>query len=154
MKITLAKHSDAQELAQMRWDFQLEKPGEKSQIEHDEFIKLCTHFLQESLESELWNCWIAKDGDVIVAHLFLHRISIVPKPQFPNEKYFGYVTNAYTKPDYRNRGIGGQLLEQLITQARKERLDTLIVWPSEKGVNFYKRAGFSKDNEVLELKIT
>ncbi len=153
MEIRLAKPSDSKELAEMRWDFQLEEPSETSSIEKQEFVSICTKFLEDKLSSQQWKCWIALNNSKIIAHVFLQKIDLVPKPQNLNIKQFGYVTNTYTKPDFRNQGVGKKLIEQLVSQAKVEGLETLIVWPSEKSIEFYKRAGFTDKNEVLELNL-
>ncbi len=87
-----------------------------------------------------------------MSHIFVQRIRKVPSPLDPVVR-FGYVTNVYTRPSYRNRGIGTELLSRVLGWAREEHLETLIVWPSDLSVGFYQRAGFRADNDVLELEI-
>ena len=66
---------------------------------------------------------------------------------------FGYITNNYTKPAYRNKGIGSELMRSVKRWARDEDLELLIVYPSEEAVKFYERTGFCADNDVMELKL-
>ena len=49
----------------------------------------------------------------------------------------GYVTNVYTRPAYRGRGIGTRLMSHVLQWAREHDLESLIVWPSETSVRFY-----------------
>lgn len=74
----------------------------------------------------------------------------LPRPSAPPGAW-GYVTNVYTLPEWRNRRVASELLRRVIEWARAERLELLIVWPSERSVEFYERAGFSTENEVMEL---
>lgn len=151
MNITLANPDDATELAELRWAFQLEEPTETASVSKEAFIKECSEFVKTSLESGTWKCWVAKENSEIVSHIFLQKVALVPKPQNLNDKYFGYVTNTYTKPEFRNKGIGKELIDELIKYSKSQNFDTLIVWPSEKSIEWYKRAGFSQSNEIFEL---
>src|SRR3712207_8062862 len=45
----------------------------------------------------------------IVSHIFIHKIDMIPRPCKIHDQ-FGYITNNYTKPDYRNKGIGSELI--------------------------------------------
>jgi len=54
-------------------------------------------------------------------------------------------------PEYRNRGIGDQLLQALTDQARQRRCKTLVLevaTPNEAGIAFFNRHGF---REVRKL---
>ena len=66
---------------------------------------------------------------------------------------FGYVTNVYTRPAYRNRGIGAALMAYVKEWACQEKLEILILWPSQKAAPFYYRAGFRPSPEALEYPI-
>ena len=68
-------------------------------------------------------------------------------------EYFGYVTNVYTRPAYRNQGIGTQLMSNVTAWAKQQNFENLIVWPSERSVPFYGRAGFVEDVEALSFEI-
>jgi ribosomal protein S18 acetylase RimI-like enzyme len=76
----------------------------------------------------------------------------VPAPGEQSDE-LGYVTNTYVTPAYRNQGLGRALLNALEHYARDQRMDTLIVWPSQRSVSLYRRAGFSSPAELLELPI-
>ncbi len=41
----------------------------------------------------------------------------------------------------------------MIDWALEQRLELLIVWPSERSVSFYRRAGFAPSAEMLELHL-
>lgn len=61
------------------------------------------------------------------------------------------MTNVYAEPGVRNQGVGSLLMERVIGWARQQRLELLIVWPSERASSFYQRAGFVPSAEALEL---
>lgn len=146
----LADESDINSLAEMRYEF--ETNGEEVNVLtlRDEFIKECTTFLRIGIKNGSWACWIAEDKGEIIANIYVNRIRKVPKPQ----KIFaeiGYVTNVYTKADYRDKGIGTQLLKSVKEWATTDGIELLFVWPSKKSVGFYKKEGFSMHNDIMEL---
>jgi ribosomal protein S18 acetylase RimI-like enzyme len=65
----------------------------------------------------------------------------------------GYVTNFYVTPEQRDHGLGRALLDEVTRYARDHRLDTLVVWPSERSASLYRRCGFDGPGELLELPV-
>ena len=148
----MATTQDVPQLAQLRWDFRNETGEEKPVVSHDEFLRKCDDFLVRGLKSGFQTYWVAEHESEIVAQIFVHRIDLVPRPCKVQDQ-FGYITNNYTKPAYRNQGIGSQLMEHVIQWARGEDFELLIVYPSDKAVPFYERAGFKAENDVMELTL-
>jgi GNAT superfamily N-acetyltransferase len=147
----IATEQDLTQLAHLRWDFRMEG-GEIPVVGKDEFIETCTSFLKRGLESRYQVYWVAEESDEIISQIFVHKIDMVPRPCKIDEQ-FGYVTNNYTKPAYRNKGIGSKLMRRVIEWAKDENLELLIVYPSEEAVTFYERAGFYAENDVMELRL-
>ncbi len=54
----------------------------------------------------------------------------------------GYVTNMYTLPAYRRRGLARQLLEQLIAHAWAVGIKRLFLEASREGLTLYEEFGF------------
>ncbi|MBU5225258.1 GNAT family N-acetyltransferase [Clostridium senegalense] len=147
----LATEKDIQTLSEMRWQHEYEEEG-NFQISKKDFIKECNLFLVNGLKTGSWEYWIAEDNNKIVSNIYINRIRKVPKPQ----KLFaeiGYVTNVYTKIEFRNKGIGSELIKKVKQWALDNKIELLFVWPSERSINFYKRHGFLIENEVMELEI-
>lgn len=147
----LASENDLEILAQMRWLHEYEE-GKCSEITKAEFIDQCKLFLQNGFKNGTWVYWIAEDNGIIIANIYINRIRKVPKPQ----KLFaeiGYVTNVHTKAEYRNKGIGTELLKKVKHWAVENQIELLFVWPSEKSVKFYERQGFTNQNEIMELEL-
>lgn len=143
-----AIEKDFLQLAKMRWDFRQESGEEIAVVEKAEFVENCLEFLHK--ESVNYVYWIAENDGGIVSHIFVNRIKLVPRP-CRIEDSFAYLTNTYTKPEFRGKGIGGELLKNVIEWAKGEDFELLLVYPSEESVNFYERLGFENDKEVLKL---
>lgn len=147
----LANEDDLEILAHMRWQHEHEE-GSQSEISKTEFINYCKQFLLNGLKNGTWVYWVAEDNGIIIANIYINRIRKVPKPH----KLFaeiGYVTNVHTRAEYRNKGIGTELLLKVKHWAAENKIELLFVWPSEKSVKFYERQGFTNQNEIMELEL-
>jgi GNAT superfamily N-acetyltransferase len=55
----------------------------------------------------------------------------------------------FVTPALRNAGIGGQLIDQLVTLAREQGAEHVTVHSSSAAVTAYERAGFEHDPLML-----
>ena len=147
----IAEEKDLNQLAQMRYEYWLEDGHENAERDKGNFIKKCEAFLREGLITKQWTYWIAIINGEIVSNIFVQRVIKVPKPSKLNDT-FGYVTNVYTKPLYRDQGIGANLLINVQKWAKDQDLEFLISWPSEDSIRFYQRAGFLS-TEAMEYSV-
>ncbi|HZD04830.1 MAG TPA: N-acetyltransferase [Longimicrobiales bacterium] len=154
-----AEPGDAPELARLRWEF---RPQDQPNQEWEAFSQEFEEWLAQALASA-WVVSVADQGDgILVGCMFLRSVGKVPNPG-TRDRAWGYVTNSYVAPTHRGRGIGARLLDVLVGGARERGHEFLIVWPSEKAVSFYARAGFREvvevhsgadDHSPLELLLT
>lgn len=143
-----ASAADAPELARLRWAFKAEdRDGDP--LAPVRSVQQAAGWIQERLASGRWLAWVVDGGGEIWGHVFLHLVERVPDPYEDNIPV-GYVTNFYVVPSQRNRGFGAALLGALRLHARSRGMDDLIVWPSERSVSLYRRAGFAPPAELLE----
>jgi GNAT superfamily N-acetyltransferase len=152
MKYRTGDESDVVALAEMRWEFQREGNDNPPVVSKAEFIEFCSNYLKQGLIQKNWVYWIAELEGEIVSHIFVQRVRGVPRPTWLNNAY-GYVSNVYTKPVYRRQGIGTELMRQVLSWARQQEIDVLIVSISEESLTFYERAGFTAKNEWMECII-
>lgn len=152
MNFRTALPADIPTLAAMRWDFRTEPLHVLPACPRDDFIAACTAFLQRALAGPLWVVWLAEEDGQIVSHIYIHIIEKVPNPHSLHPR-FGYVTNVYTRPAYRNQGIGAQLMQRVKAWAEEQDLEMLVLWPSRRSVPFYQRAGFIRPNDMLTLNL-
>lgn len=151
MKLRMAEPSDIEQLIRMRWDFTIEDyPNIKTgNEEYKAFEVECTEFFSRAFEAGNWAFWVAEIDNVIASHIFLQMIEKVPRPgriTYP----FLYMTNVYTKPEYRGQGVGSKLLDAVNKWAEQQKSEFIIVWPSESAVPFYERKGYQKCGDPLE----
>lgn len=93
--------------------------------------------------------FIAGDGAVVASAMFVYMIPKVPKPN-GKARYIAYLTNVYTRKEYRNQRIGTELLTYIKEYLAQRKCELLFVWPSEKSMNWYERNGFCRENEIFE----
>lgn len=153
MIFRLAVEDDLNALAQMRWDFRIEEAPNEAQADQATFVAACAMRLREYLQSGKWGFWLADEGGEIVAHMFVQRIDKIPRPNY-FDSAMGYLTNVYTKPRWRDQGIGGELMRHALSWARDQKLEEIVCWPSSDSLRFYQRAGFKRigDGYSLALK--
>lgn len=152
LNFRIAEKSDFEQLANLRWAFRMENGDERAAMSQKEFVKKCVEFFEAKADGDYHIYWIAEEEGEILSHIFVHKIDMIPRP-CKIEDRFGYITNNYTKPEFRGKGIGTRLLEKVIEWAKAEDLELLIVYPSEKSQSFYERKGFKTENEVMELTL-
>ncbi|GMK37188.1 N-acetyltransferase [Paenibacillus sp. CCS19] len=154
MKIRLATHKDVESLIKMRLDFTLEYNQSLTISEEtfNEYYKETKKFLEEAIVSNQWFIWVAEIDESVVSHIFLELINKVPRPGKKTNP-FVYMTNVYTLPNYRGKGIGSKLLKQIKEWSKENNYEFIIVWPSDNSIDFYKRNGYINCTEPLELML-
>lgn len=149
--LRLATETDTRDLARLRWDFSPDEVAASGQ-DFQAFEADFRAFWVDALAGGNWAAWVAEHSGRLVATIWVQVIHKVPRPgRFSGHNRYGYLTNVYTEPEFRGRGIGSQLLARTIAWARGQELEFLVLWPSEESVAFYERAGFRRSPDALEL---
>jgi GNAT superfamily N-acetyltransferase len=91
---------------------------------------------------------VAECQNRIVSHAYVGLVEKIPRPD-PGPRYLGYLTNVYTRPAYRSRGIGVRVVSWLQEWAHENHVELLVIWPSENSVEFYRRLGFVTPTDPL-----
>lgn len=149
MIIRLAELKDIKQLIKMRWDFTIEHDESKKGASYIEFEKECHSFLEGVIKSQQWYIWVVEEQGRIVSHIYIELIHKVPRPgriTYP----FAYMTNVYTSPDYRNKGIASKLLNKVNDWIKENKYEFVIVWPSDEAINFYEKNGYAQCSEPME----
>ena len=110
-------------------------------------------FAREALTDERWRAWIAQDVGRLVGALWRFTVPRVPQPGRGAPQPLAYVTNVYVEPEYRNDGLGARLLDRAIEASRIEGFSLVMVWPSDRSMTFYGRAGFERGPDPLVLDL-
>ena len=151
MNYRTATAADAQTLATLRWQFRNEESGDQfPESDRVQFVRDCGAWFATELASGSTVVWVADNAGMIISQICIRIVRKIPTPR-KFENYIGYITNVYTLPDYRNQGIGTQLMEYVKQWAHEQKFDVLFVWPSDRSRPFYQRAGFKLENDIHEF---
>ncbi len=63
----------------------------------------------------------------------------------------GYVTNVYTAPEHRRKGLSKMLLTKLFDDAKKRGIKKLWLGASKDGRPLYEKLGFIQQESYMEL---
>src|ERR1700733_11773131 len=91
--------------------------------------------------------WLAEAGGRLVGAMNLTVFERMPRPGRARARW-GYLGNAFVLAAYRNRGIGGQLLDAVLDHAQEQGFARVVLSPTERAIPFYQRAGFGPAGEL------
>ena len=151
MKIRMGTEEDYQQLAEMKWlhceeddiDYQ------ENNLEGADKERFTLEFAVFLAEHPEYRIYVACEGETVASAMFVYVIPKAPKPN-REPKYIAYLTNVYTRREYRNQGIGTLLLQYVKDDLAKDRCEMLFAWPSANSVNWYTRNDFNPDNEMMQ----
>ena len=144
---------DADELARLRWQFRIEAGTQRS-IAVESFVDEMVSFVREALVGQQWNAFVAERGGRLIGCVWVQFVERVPHPNLRRgERPIAYITNMYVEPALRNGGIGRALLDAAVGCAQGRGASGAILWPSERSVPFYRRAGFGDEDAPLALPL-
>jgi GNAT superfamily N-acetyltransferase len=149
MIIRLAEAKDIKQLISMRWDFTIEYDESKKDESFEDFEKECHSFLENALNNGQWFIWVVEKNGRIVSHIYIELIQKVPRPGRVTNP-FAYMTNVYTIPEYRSKGVGSKILSSINKWIHENDYEFVIVWPSDEAINFYKKNGYVHCTEPME----
>jgi GNAT superfamily N-acetyltransferase len=143
--VRLATAADAPRLAELRWEF---RAGRAARPEpQDAFLRRCTAWMIDRLESTHWRCWVAVRAEGIVGQVWVHVVDKIPNPS-PEPESHAYITNMYVQPAARG-GTGGALLDAALRWCESQDLDYILLWPTERSRSLYMRKGFNSTPAIM-----
>ena len=148
--IRFATPTDADALAQLRYDLRA-STGRANEPETD-FIKRCSVWMRDHLESDAWHCWVAEASGQLIGAVWLQLVEKIPNPRAEAEHH-AYITNFYLQEQARGKGTGSQLLLAVLDWCEARDVHSVILWPTERSRTLYERFGFSVRDDIMELII-
>ena len=111
-----------------------------------------TNFFRKKLDDHSLIEWVVSGNDTIIATAAIVFYEF--PPTYTNKSGVkGYITNMYTVPEYRGKGIATSLLDKLVEEAKTRKVEKLWLSASKLGRPVYLKYGFKETNECLELEI-
>lgn len=128
---------------------QLREEGAKEDIDLEPALK---DYYIRHLSDGTFVSWLALDNDRIIG---TSGMSIVEKPPYfgcPSGK-IGLLSNMFTDPSYRRKGIAKTLLSKVIDEAKTQGCGTVQITASNMGVLLYSDYGFEKNENFMQYKL-
>lgn len=149
MEYRLADLKDIADLCRIRKQ-QLIDEGIEPSSDIDEELQ---HYFSVKLGDKSLTEWLLiDDDDEIVATAAIVFMEF--PPTYTNRSGIkGYVTNMYTAPGYRERGIATAMLHKLMAEARKRSVHKIWLVASKLGKPVYEKFGFVQSGDLLELDL-
>ncbi|MGO5012533.1 GNAT family N-acetyltransferase [Niallia sp. Sow4_A1] len=150
MKYRKATVDDINLLVEMR-KIQLVDEGIKADKDIDNELK--TFFQKKLAEGTLiqWVVEVEEQNEIIATGAIVNYDF---PPSYTNKSgKKAYVTNMYTKNDYRGKGIATSLLTKLVDEAKNLNITKMWLGASKLGRPVYKKFGFKETDEWMELEL-
>ena len=109
-------------------------------------------FFKKWLESEDFIQLIAEEDGKLLSTAAVIYYDL--PPSFTNKiGVRGYVTNVYTAPEHRRKGLSKLLLTKLLDDARSRGIKKLWLGASKLGRPLYEKLGFIQQESYMELTL-
>lgn len=141
--IRVASEADVPALADLRREstFELQPPRED-----EGFGERFAAWYEQEASRRL--TWLAEDQGHAVGMMNFVLFERMPRPGTDPGRW-GYLANAYVRPEYRSQGIGGRLLDAILAYADGRGFVRVLLSPSRRSIPFYRRAGFGSADSLL-----
>ena len=136
-----ATAEDAELLATMRLEMRRERETAVCTVSADEFFRRNVEFFRTHIAGGDFISFLAFDGDDAAACSGMSLQVHPPTYENPSGKS-GYISNMFTRPDWRHRGLAKQLVDRLVAAARDAGCAKLYLNASAMGRPLYVKYGF------------
>ncbi|MFJ3308872.1 GNAT family N-acetyltransferase [Streptomyces sp. NPDC086549] len=133
-------------VAELRWQWILENEGEPV-TERDEFVRHFVAWARENGSSH--RCTVLLRGETVIGMAWLAVLQRVPSPRAPL-RASGDLQCVYVVPAERDGGLGGRLIDAVLTRARELGLERVTVHSSPRAIPAYARHGFAPLPSAVE----
>ena len=142
--------ADAEKLAEIRSFFLKEMKNEISEEDRMNFEQANLEYFRKTLCDNTFISWIALDDAVIIATSGL-SFSVVPPIFDVLDGKVAYVMNMYTCPNYRNKGIGTELFNKIVDEAKQLGYKKITLNASDAGRPLYEKYGFKDTHTGMDF---
>lgn len=114
-------------------------------------IEMTEHFrpwLAPRLQNGTYFGYVISSEARPVAGVGLMLIDWPPHPSHPTQDQRGYVLNLFVEPEFRRRGLAGELMRLAQTELGRRGVQFAILHATEKGKPLYRRLGWDTTSEM------
>jgi GNAT superfamily N-acetyltransferase len=151
IKYRLGALEDLEQLIELRALMQLEANQLSDELVTPEYLEKAKTFFSNGLKDQSYSSTVAVIDKKVIATAgacFYYK----PPSLIGGTGLVGYVTNVYTRNEFRKRGIGTILMKNLNQLALDRKADKLHLGATADGLGIYLAVGF-KDPSFVNLEI-
>ena len=141
--IRRAGDEDLASLAWLRREFTREQDGDRGDPDFED--RFAAWFERESARRITW---LAEVEGHPVGTMNLAVFERMPRPG-RMASCWGYLGNAFVLAAYRDQGIGTQLMNEVLSHARRSGFARVVLSPTDRAIPFYQRAGFTPADTLM-----
>lgn len=150
--IRRATAEDIEALVELRVALQRENAASGTDVDWASIREACRDYFLETLPSKVFVVFVAEAERRIIATSGLSFVSRPPgRTSFSQSE--GYVTNVYTVPGWRGRGVATALLNATIEYAQNQRARLVYLHTSDAGRSVYEKLGFAQYPRYMERRL-
>ena len=149
-RIRLATVEDVDELVRLRLDFLKEVGNVEDGADCGELCALMRGYLLRKLPPGEFLAWVAESDGALVATSGVTLFERPPNGANP-AGLEAYLSNMYTLPGWRGRGVGTALVAAVVAHLKTTRVRRVWLHATEEGRPVYAKAGFVPSEVEMEL---
>ncbi|MEW1832905.1 GNAT family N-acetyltransferase [Streptomyces sp. NPDC088196] len=144
-----AEPAELDVVAGLRWHWILEN-GHQPVTTYEEFVRHFVNWAAENTGSH--RCMVVVRDGVVIGMAWLAVVQRVPSPR-ALRRASGDLQCVYVIPEERDSGVGGRLVEALLSRARDLGLERVTVHSSPRAIPAYARRGFASSPRLLHTRV-
>ena len=141
--------SDLELLTRTRVEFFANIHKDMTDTQKAEIYSCNKAYFEETLKDNTFTAYLAFDGGMLVATSGVNFYKTPPNPKNPTGKT-AYISNMFTKPEYRGKGIATRLFEMTVAEAQKRGCGKVVLHATDMGRPIYEKFGFFIPNGAME----
>ncbi|WP_428655177.1 GNAT family N-acetyltransferase [Runella sp.] len=148
-----ATPEDVEELIQLRIAFLKEvQTPEVRQTDDATLTDLLRRYFNENIPNDAFLAWLAIHEGEIVATSGLCFFQLAPGFTLLDGK-IAYILNIFTLPEWRGQGLGKQIFERILQEAKNRGYKRITLHASDDGRPLYEKFGFRLTGDEMILKL-
>lgn len=148
MKKRMADLKDISALVELRKEQLTEEGG----LPVSDIDKPLADYFNAAITDGSFISWVMVNNGEIIATSGICFYPLPPTFFNPSGKT-AYITNMYTKIDYRRSGIATELLHMVMDEAKKRGYRIIRLHTSAYGKSIYQKAGFTDSEGYMALRL-
>ena len=141
----LATKDDIDKISIIRVKQQKDDWQEKYEDKYD-LLNTTKSYLEKHLNNDFFAFVEEKDNDII-AICCLQIIEYLP--QCNDNGRQGYICNVYTEKEYRNKGLGKEIVNSAINYIKELKAKKIYIYSQLHAVGFYEKLGFKVEGDIF-----